>query len=142
VVVSQAFVAFDGVISDPLPLGGGINPLAWQRLPHAMMIPGEKEHYQVDFPADAAALARAEKLKPARGKLVAGVLGSANQVNREADRVAYIHKLWHTSSEDFESAHVAGCALLLGVPVIGLRVIDGTPEESAALAAQFLEGGK
>ena len=142
VVVSQAFVAFDGVISDPLPLGGGIAPQAWQQLPHAPMTPGEKEKYQVDFPADATALARAEKLKPARGKLVAGVLGSANQVNREADRIAYLHKLWHTSSEDFESAHIAGCALLLNTPVIGLRVIDGTPEESAALAAQFLEGWK
>jgi adenosylhomocysteine nucleosidase len=142
VVVSQAFVAFDGLISDPLPLGGGVKPLTWQRLPHAPMTPGEKEQYQDDFPADAAALARAQKLTPARGKLVTGVLGSAHQVNREADRIAWIRATWHTSSEDFESAHIAGCAQLLRTPVIGLRVIDGAPEESAALALQFLEGWK
>ena len=142
VVVSSRFAAFDGLVSEPLPLGGGIAPLTWQRLPHAPMTPGEKEQYQDDFPADATALASAQKLKPARGKLVTGVLGSAHQVNREADRIAYIRQEWHTSTEDNESAHIAGCALLLGVPVIGLRIIDGTPEESAALAVQFLEGWK
>ena len=142
VVVSRRFVAFDGLISDPLPLGAGSLPHTWQRLPHAPMTPREQEKYQDDFPADATALARAEKLKPARGKLVAGVLGSAHQVNREADRIAWIHRTWHTSTEDAESAHIAGCAQLLRTPVIGLRVIDGTPEESAALAAQFLEGWK
>jgi len=142
VVVSRSFAAFDGLISDPLPLGGGSTPLTWQRLPHAPMTPGEKEQYTDEFPADPAALARAEKLQPARGKLVPGTLGSAPQINREADRIAWIHKTWHTSSEDAESAHIAGCAMLLRTPVIGLRVIDGTPEESAALALQFLEASK
>ena len=74
-----------------------------------------------------------------RGRVIAGVLGSAAQVNREADRIAYLHQQWHTSSEDNDSAHIAGCALLLRTPVIGLRIIEGTPAESAALAMQFLE---
>jgi len=142
VVVSKTFVAFDGLVSDPLPLGAGVKPLTWQRLTHAPMTPGEKEQYQDDFPADATALATAQKIKPARGKLVTGALGSAYQVNREADRIAWIHQTWHTSSEDAESAHIAGCAHLLGVPVIGIRVIEGTPAEAAALAAQFLEEWK
>ena len=142
VVVSKTFVGFDGVLSDPLPLGGGIQPLKWHRLPHAPMTPGEKEQYRDDFPADPAALARAEKLTPARGKRVVGTLGSAHQVNRETDRIAYLHQLWKTSSEDTESAHVAGCALLFNTPVIGIRVIEGNPGEAAALAAQFLEDWK
>ncbi len=142
VVVSRTFVAFDGLISERRDLGGGIHPLTWQRLPHAMMTPGEKEHYQVDFPADPAALAIALKLKPGRGRVLAGTLGSAPQVNREADRIAWIHQTWKTDCEDAESAHIAGCALLLNTPVIGLRVIDGTPPETAALATQFLEAWK
>ena len=142
VVVSRTFIAFDGLISEPHPPGGGVHPLTWERLPHAMMTPGEKEHYQTDFPADPAALAVAEKLTPARGHVVAGALGSANQVNREADRIAWIHQTWKTSCEDGESAHIAGCALLLGVPVIGLRIIDGSPAETPALAIQLLEALK
>lgn len=141
-VVSDSFAAFDGLVSDPRALGEGVQPLAWQPLPHAPMTPGEKEHYQMDFPADSAALGVAQHLKPARGRLVVGKIGSANQVNREADRIAWIRKTWHTSSEDAESAHIAGCALVLRLPVIGIRVIDGTPGESASLAAQFLEAWK
>jgi adenosylhomocysteine nucleosidase len=106
------------------------------------MTPGEKEHYQTDFPADAASLALALKLTPARGRIIAGALGSAPQINREADRIAWIHKTWKTSCEDTESAHVAGCALLMRTPVIGLRIIDGSPAETAPLALQFLEALK
>jgi adenosylhomocysteine nucleosidase len=71
-----------------------------------------------------------------------GVLGSANQVNREADRINLIRAQWNTSTEDGESAHIAGCALLFGVPVVGLRVVDGTQAEVAALVAHFLEASK
>lgn len=139
VVVSSRFVAFDGVISDHRDLGTGSTPLAWQQLPHAIMTPGEKEHYQVDFPASEATLAVAQKLKPARGRVIVGVLGSAYQVNREVDRIAYLHQQWKTSCEDPESAHIAGAALLFDLPVIGFRLIDGSPSECGALAQQFLE---
>ncbi len=142
VVVSKTFIAFDGLVSQPHGLGGGVHPLTWEKLPHAPMTPGEKEHYQEEFPADAAALAVAQKLTPARGRVIAGALGSAPQVNREADRIAWIHETWKTDCEDTESAHIAGCALLLNTPVIGLRIIDGTPAETPALATQFLEAMK
>jgi len=142
VVVSRSFVAFDGMVTPPRAVGAGSLPLTWQKLPHAPMTPGELEKYQTDFPADAPALAVAQKLTPARGRLVTGVLGSANQVNREADRIAYLHTQWGTSCEDGESAHVAGCALQLGTPVFGLRVIDGTEGEAAALVVQLLEALK
>jgi adenosylhomocysteine nucleosidase len=142
VVVSKTFIAFDGLVSQTHALGEGIHPLTWEQLPHAMMTPGEKEHYQTDFPADAATLATALKLTPARGRVVAGALGSAPQVNREADRIAWIHQTWKTDCEDTESAHIAGCALLFNTPVIGLRIIDGAPAETPALATQFLEALK
>jgi adenosylhomocysteine nucleosidase len=142
VVVSGSFVAFDGLVSLPRAPGAGSTPLAWQKLPHAVMTPGEQEKYLPVFPADATALAAAQKLTVTRGRLVTGVLGSAHQVNREADRIAYLRAQWGTSCEDGESAHIAGCALLLGVPVIGLRVIDGTDGEAAALVLRFLEASK
>jgi len=143
-IVSNRFVAFDGLISQVRPLGAGSDSLTWERLPHAVMTPGEKENYQVDFPADALALALAEKLSPARSHriVVAGTLGSAPQVNREADRIAWIRKTWNTSCEDNESAHIAGCALVLDTPALGLRIIDGQPAETAAVALQFVEGWK
>lgn len=140
VVLSREFAAFDGMFSPHRELGAGSTPLAWHKLLHPIMTPGEQETRQERFPADATTLARAEKLPLPRGRLVPGVLGSANQVNREADRIAWLHEKWGTSSEDGESAHVGGTALLLGVPAFGLRVIDGQPGEAAALVLQLVEG--
>jgi adenosylhomocysteine nucleosidase len=142
VAVSGSFAAFDGMISPHRDLGAGSTPLAWLKLAHPMMTAGEKETRLESFPSDRSALALAQKLTGARGRLVTGVLGSAHQVNREVDRVAWLHAKWGTSCEDAESAHIAGCAFLFGVPVIGLRVIDGTEGEAAPLVRQLLGGLK
>jgi len=141
-VVSASFVAFDGIESPRAEIGEGSHPLNWGVLPHLLMTPGEKEVAVDSFPADAIARELALALKPPHGRIVAGVLGSAYQTNREADRVAWIREHFHTSCEDTESAHVAGCAALLGVPAIGVRVIDGTEADAAALALQFAEAWK
>ncbi len=139
VVVSGSFAAFDGVVSPRRELGAGSNALAWHKLAHPLMTSGEIESYAESFPADRTALEVAKNLSASRGRLVVGVLGSANQVNRETDRIAWLHAQWGTSTEDGESAHVAGCARLLGVPVIGIRVVGGTEGEAAALVLKFLE---
>lgn len=139
VVLSHEFAAFDGMVSPHRELETGTAPLTWHKLLHPLMTPGEKEDRQARFPADAAALALAGKLSAPRGRVVTGVLGSAHQINREADRIAWLHREWGTSCEDGESAHVAGCALLLGVPAFGLRVIDGQPGEAATLVVQLVE---
>ncbi|MEO6003027.1 MAG: hypothetical protein ABIZ04_11170 [Opitutus sp.] len=138
IVLSTAFAAFDGIVSPPAPLGGGTHPLTWHALPHALMHPGEQEIASNSFPADASARALALSLKVAEGRLVEGVLGSSAQINREADRITYLRSVWHTSTEDEESAHVAGCAALFGVPVFGARVVNGTPAAAAEFALQFV----
>lgn len=142
VVVSEKFAAFEGMISPITALGGGSNPLQWHSRPYQLMTTGEGETPTEYFSADASAVKIALTLKPSRGRLVAGVLGSSPQVNREADRVAWLRGHWQTSTEDGESAHIAGVAALLNVPVVGIRVVDGTPEEAAALALQFVEASK
>jgi len=139
VVVSEKFAAFDGLVSPVLPLGGGSAPLAWEKLPHSLATVGENETPTQFFPADARALVVAKSLSAPPGRVVVGVLGSSSQINREADRVAWLHAQWGTACEDGESAHIAGCAQLLGVPVFGLRVIDGAEGDAAGIALRFLE---
>lgn len=142
VVVSEAFCAFDGMISPIAELDHGSDALQWRKLPHPLISAGEKENPTELFPADARAGSTALALANPRGRVLRGILGSAPQVNREADRLAHLRQLWKTSTEDGESAHVAGCAALLNVPVVGLRVIEGTPSDAAALALGFLEAWK
>ncbi len=139
VVVSEKFAAFDGMYSHVTAPTAGSDALKWEPLPHLLMQPGEKEVPAMAFPADPAVLVAARKLHPPHGRLVPGVLGYARQVKREADRIAWLHARWGTSCEDAESAHVAGCAQLLGVPVFGLRVINGSEGEAAELVRQLME---
>jgi len=104
-----------------------------------LMTPGEKEVPAETFPADSSAATIALAVKPAHGRVVSGVLGSANQINREPDRVAWLNATWHTSTEDGVSAHVAGCAALQSVPVIGACVVDGTASDAADFALLLVE---
>lgn len=138
VVISEKFAAFDGINSPPTPLGGGSDALQWTPLPHALMTGNEIEKYTKFFPADAAAAECAITLKADRGRVLRGVLGSANQENHEPERIALLRSQWQTSSEDAESAHIAGCAALFNIPVVGIRVIDGSPAEAAEIASRFL----
>jgi adenosylhomocysteine nucleosidase len=139
IVVSTSFAAFDGMFSLLLGPGEGSRPAQWEKLPHLLMTAGEKETAAESFPADASALALALALAPAHGRVVRGVLGSANQVNREADRIAWLRSTWHTSTEDGESAHIAGCAALLGLPVIGVRAVDGPATDAADFVLRLVE---
>jgi adenosylhomocysteine nucleosidase len=134
VVVSERFVAFDGFISGYRDLDEGVKLEDWKKLSHAPISVGEVETYTESFPASSAASAAALSLKNPRGRVLAGVLGSAHQINREADRIAWLRKNWGTSCEDFESAHVAVCAQLFGVPSAGLRVIATTEASERELA--------
>ncbi|ATC65047.1 hypothetical protein CMV30_14365 [Nibricoccus aquaticus] len=140
VVVSEKFVAFDGFISGHRGLGEGVKLGDWKKLPHAPISSGEVETYTESFPASEGAKTAALSLKLGEGsggKVKAGVLGSAHQINREADRVAWLREKWGTSCEDFESAHVAVCAKLFGVPAAGIRVIvPVTSGETEVAAAQ------
>jgi adenosylhomocysteine nucleosidase len=138
-VVSERFAAFDGMISPVTALDAGSDALTWKKRPHLLLSPGERETPTEFFPADPAALSRALALSVAPARVRRGTLGSAHQVNQEADRVAWIRTHWQTSAEDGESAHIAGAAALLGVPAIGLRVISGTGAQAAAAGLAFLE---
>jgi adenosylhomocysteine nucleosidase len=142
VVVSEKFVAFDGFISGHRGLGEGTKLVDWKKLPHAPISAGEVETYAESFPASEAVRAAAMGLKNPKGRVLAGVLGSAHQINREADRVSWLRATWGTSCEDMESAHMAVCAKLFGVPAAGIRVIspaDASVDEMVAAQALAAE---
>ena len=142
IVVSSRFAAFDGTFTPTDIAGGGIHPLKWYKLRHPMMTPGEVEKPTQYFAADAGAVSRLEALAGKSAHVIGGTLGSANQVNREADRIEWLNKQWGVDTEDGESAHIAGCAMLLDTPVAGLRVVNGAPGDASKLILEFVEGSK
>ena len=139
VVVSSSFAAFDGMMSPPAGMGEGSRALAWEKEPHLLMTADENETPIDLIPADATAEKLALAIDLPNRRVRSGVLGSANQVNREADRIAWLREQWHVQTEDGESAHIAATCLLLGIPVIGIRVIEGQDEATSAIALRFME---
>lgn len=135
IVVSERFVTTDGMISPPLGLEAGSEALKWTKRAIPFPKDDDSEAPIESFPADTAASGIALKLAGDGARVLAGALGSTPQVNREADRVAYLRQLWSTSTEDNESGHVAGCAMMFGVPVVGFRVIEGGPASASAAGA-------
>jgi len=59
-----------------------------------------------------------------RGRVVAGVIGSAFEFNREIDRLAWIRKTYGAASEDMESAFAAGVAAGFGTRFLAIRIIS------------------
>ena len=78
------------------------------------------------FPADAKLLAIAEGVKASysRGKVVEGVIGSADVWNSELDRISHFRASYHTSVEEMETASAAQIAASFAIPFIGIRVLS------------------
>jgi len=59
-----------------------------------------------------------------KGKIVEGVIGSADVWNSEIDRIDRFHREYGTTVEEMETASAAQIAGLFGVPFLGIRVLS------------------
>lgn len=58
-----------------------------------------------------------------RVKAISGVIGSADQFNRDPQFIVKVQNVWHTHSEDMESSAVAQVAHRFKTPYCGIRII-------------------
>jgi adenosylhomocysteine nucleosidase len=78
------------------------------------------------FAADEPLIAAARDTKPryTRGRVVEGVIGSADMWNDELDRIARFRSEYDTIVEEMETAAAAQVANLLHTPFVGIRVVS------------------
>jgi len=96
------------------------------------------------FGADGQLLATALGVKDryARGRVVEGVIGSAEVWNSELDRIKTFHDQYGTSVEEMETVAAAQIADLFQIPFLGIRVVsnnitnDGAYDGKTAAACQ------
>lgn len=104
----------------------------------------KKPHTMRQFPADAQLLAVANSVKGTytKGKVVEGVIGSADIWDSELDRISYFHNTFHTSAEEMETASAAQIAAGFNIPFIGIRILsnnitnNGKYDPNTGLACQ------
>ncbi|SFK45163.1 adenosylhomocysteine nucleosidase [Candidatus Pantoea symbiotica] len=128
--------------------GAGSNSVEWK--PMDLMASkgsaGEDKnaHSIRQFAADPQLMKAAEQAMPAytKGKVVQGVIGSADVWNSELDRIRFFHENFNTSVEEMETASAAQISSLFNIPFIGIRVLsnnitnDGKYDAQTGIACQ------
>ena len=106
-------------------LGEGTNPNEWNFMvyPTTIIKDGKEKEYKY-FEGDKNLLKIAQEVKYTQGKVVNGVIGSADQWNRELDRIEYLHKTFGTSTEEMETSAAAQVAEIYDIPFLGVRILS------------------
>jgi adenosylhomocysteine nucleosidase len=93
------------------------------------------------FAADAVLLAAAERVAPAHrpGRVVTGVIGTADVWNSEIDRIEQLRRDYGTTAEEMETASAAQIAAVFAVPFLGVRVLSNNVTNGGAYDGRTAE---
>jgi adenosylhomocysteine nucleosidase len=121
--------------------GEGSAPFAWKPVPQYLRdrASGRLVGFSNGFPGDPAAISVALRTRNPMGRVFAGVIGSAHEINLELDRVQWSRETFGMDVEEMESGHVAAVAYAFGIRYVSFRVVSDAPYEGVpfyALAAR------
>ena len=118
--------------------GKGSHPLDWTPVPQRLhdFAAGGLVEFPNGFTGDPAALAVALRSRNPMGRVFAGVIGSAHEVNLELDRVRWSQRTFGMDVEEMESGHVAALAHAYGIRYIAFRVVSDAPYEGVTFIAE------
>jgi len=127
IVVGRSTFNMGAYRSQLTPKGKGIDTENWDFIPFptTVRVDGEKVVHE-NFYGDEKLIETALNTAYTNGKLVEGVIGSADQWNRELDRINYLHETFDTSVEEMETVAVAQMAEVYNIPFVGIRVLSNT----------------
>jgi adenosylhomocysteine nucleosidase len=131
IIVGRRALDYDNFITPVTAAGQGSSPLAWTPVPQRLRdrATGQLVPYPEGFAGDPAALAVALRTRNPMGRVFAGVIGSAHEVNLELDRVRWSQRTFGMDVEEMESGHVAAIAHAYGIRYIAFRVVSDAPYE-------------
>ncbi|MGL5049306.1 MAG: 5'-methylthioadenosine/S-adenosylhomocysteine nucleosidase [Cetobacterium sp.] len=78
------------------------------------------------FKSDSNLIEVAKNTKYTNGKIAMGVIGSADQWNREIERIKYLNISFKTMTEEMESVAVAQTAKAYNIPFLAVRILSNT----------------
>ncbi len=124
IVVGESTVDYGSFQSTHADLGAGVDQARWTPLPHRIRLDGGERVEFKSFPGDAEAMKVAFATPNPRGRVLAGVIGSAYEFNRELDRLVWMRKTYGVSTEDMESAFAAVVATGFRTPFLAIRIVS------------------
>ena len=125
IVLGKKVVNFGAYKTDFKDRGEGIDPESWKAMTLEVPVNGERiEHSFFEGDKTLLEVANSVKDKYTSGKVVEGTIGSADEWNKEIDRILWLNKTFGTSVEEMETASASQVATAYGVPFLGIRVLS------------------
>ncbi len=115
--------------SDFTPADQGIDPRKWHNFEVTMRLRDngklvEHSSFAGDPELVGRALGMADRYQ--HGRVVAGIIGTADEWNRQVARINWLHQTYNTAAEEMETASAALVAEAYKVPFVGVRVLSNT----------------
>lgn len=138
IIIGRRALDYGNFITPVRATGAGSDALTWTPLPQRLRDPatGKLVEYREGFAGDPIALAVALRTRNPMGRVFAGIIGSAHEVNLELDRVRWSAQTFGMDVEEMESGHVAAVAHAYGIRCIAFRVVSDAPYEGVPFYAQ------
>lgn len=135
IVIGTKVINIGSFRSDFKDNGLGFNASDWLPLKTSVIV-NEKVRRVSSFPCDMGLIESAKMASKfyTKGKTVEGCLASADEWNKELDRLSYLNSTFGTLSEDMESAASAQIALSYNIPFLGIRVISNNEHKKETFA--------
>lgn len=115
--------------SDFTPADQGIDPRKWHNFEVTMRLRDngklvEHSSFAGDPELVGRALGMADRYQ--HGRVVAGIIGTADEWNRQVARINWLHQTYNTAAEEMETSSAALVAEAYKVPFVGVRVLSNT----------------
>jgi adenosylhomocysteine nucleosidase len=125
IVLGKSSTPFGSFRTPPRKLGEGVALASWEVLPRLLRV-GEERVRFTHFDADPGLLAAALGTPYEGGRLIEGVVGSADEWNREVDKLLWAQKTYGIACEDMESASAHQVAQIYRTPFLAVRIISNS----------------
>lgn len=115
--------------SDFTPADQGIEPRKWHNFEVTMRLrENGKLVEHTSFAGDPELVGRALGMadRYQHGRVVAGIIGTADEWNRQVARINWLHQTYQTAAEEMETSSAALVAEAYKIPFVGIRVLSNT----------------
>ena len=115
--------------SDLAPAEQGVDPSKWHNFDVTMRLRDKGKLVEhTSFAGDPELVGRALGMadRYRHGRVVPGVIGTADEWNRQVARINWLHQTYNTAAEEMETSSAALVAEAYKVPFVGIRVLSNT----------------
>ncbi|MBE3580437.1 MAG: MTA/SAH nucleosidase [Thermoanaerobacteraceae bacterium] len=131
IVLGEKAINYGKFKSNHRDYGQGTNPLEWIPEDVTLSLDGKRISFH-GFEGDQELLKIAESVASSYqyGRVVRGVIGTADEWNRELDRIKWAHERLGTSVEEMETASAAQVARAYNIPFLGIRILSNSEPQN------------